>query len=191
MKKRFSRVTQACAAAALAALTLLGASAPVLPANAETLPKLAVLDTQLIDYVVTGTGEPMSTPEDVARIKLVSDILRERMAESGMFEVLPKLPETGEWKDAVDLTCPFCILDIAKGQGADFVMTSAVIRTSTIIVYLRAELDNVATAKAVTVGDVMFKNFDNEDQVRGAADYWMKVHGDELKEAMERGTGIE
>ena len=135
--------------------------------------------------------EDLITPEDVARIKLVSDILRERMAESGMFEVLPKLPETGEWKDAVDLTCPFCILDIAKGQGADFVMTSAVIRTSTIIVYLRAELDNVATAKAVTVGDVMFKNFDNEDQVRGAADYWMKVHGDELKEAMERGTGIE
>lgn len=189
MKNVLSNVMQTCAAAAIAGLALLGAPAAASPADAEALPKLAVLDTQLIDYVVTRTGEPMSTPEDVARIKLVSDVLRERMAETGLFEVLPKQPETGAWEDAVDLTCPYCILDIAERQGADFVMTSAVIRTSTIIVYLRAELDNVATGKAVTVGDVMFKNFDNEDQVRGGADYWLRVHGDDLKEAMQRLAG--
>lgn len=191
MKKTLSRLTRTCAAAALAGLALLGVSARILPANAETLPKLAVLDTQIVDYVVTDRGEPMSTPEDSKRVTLISDVLRQKMAKTGIFQILPKAPETGAREEIVDLSCPFCILDIAKAQGADYVLTSAVIRISTIIVYLRAELDNVATGKAVTVGDVMFKNFDDEDQVRGAADYWMKVHGDELKEAMERGTGID
>jgi hypothetical protein len=191
MKKTFSHVTQACAAAAVAGLTLLGSLAVILPAKAETLPKLAVLDTQLIDYVVTGTGEPVSTAEDVERVKLVSDVLRQRMAELGIFQVLPRLPETGAWEDVVDLSCSFCILDIAKAQGADFVMTSAVLRVSTIIVYLKVELDNVATAKAVKVADISFKNFGNEKQVQGAADYWMKVHGDALKEALEGAIGSE
>ncbi len=189
MRRFFGHVARTCAAAAVAGLALLGALAAILPANAEALPKLAVLDTQLIDYVVTGRGEPMSTPEDVERVKLASDVLRERMAEWGIFQVLPKPPETGAWEDAVDLSCPFCILDIAKAQGADFVMTSAVMRVSTIIVYLKVELDNVATGKAVKVGDVMFKDFGNEKQVRGAADYWLKVHGGDLKEALERKAG--
>lgn len=168
---------------------LMLAAAAVAPASAGDSPKLAVLDTQLIDYQVTSRGDPLSTPEDVKRVTLASDVLRERMAETGLFDVLPEAAESDAYEDVVDLSCPYCILDIAERLGADYVMTSAVLRVSNIILYFKAEIDNVATGKAVYVGEVSFKDFKSEAQLRGAAEYWLDVHGGDLRTALETETG--
>jgi len=161
---------RALAAAPALALLVAGVLATTAPASAADRPKLAVLDTVLIDYMTTSTGEPVSTPEEEARVKALADVLRKRMAEIGTYDVLPKPSGGKASEEVVDLSCPSCVLDMARAQGADFVLTSAVMRVSNIILYLKLELDNVATAKAVKVGDVQFKGFD-EEQLRGAALY--------------------
>lgn len=142
------------------------------PANAQEHSKLVVMDTVLIDYMVTDTGEPLSTPEDEERVKSVADVLRNRMAELGTYQVIPKASDGKQAQQPVDLTCASCVLDWARAEGADFVLTSAVMRVSNIILYLRLELDNVATGKVVKVGDVQFKGF-GDRELHGGALYAM------------------
>jgi uncharacterized protein DUF2380 len=159
----------------------------VRPAHCGELPKLAVFDTQLIDYVVNDAGDPTSTAEDAKRVTAASDVFRERMPELGVVQVLPKSADEGA--KSPNLECPSCVIDSAKALGADFVMTSAAIHMSNIVVYLKAEVDDVATGRAVMVEDVTMKNFQNETQIRGAADYWMKLNGPSLKDALQQAAG--
>lgn len=157
------------------------------PANAEERPKLAIMDTVLIDYMVTDTGEPLSTPEDEERVRsVVSDVLRKRMAELGTYQVLPRTSAGAQVQQPVDLSCASCVLDWALAEGADFVLTSAVMRVSNIILYLRLELDNVATGKVVKVGDVQFKGFGDRELHGGALYAVDKLFG----AAQTEGKGI-
>lgn len=142
------------------------------PTNAEERPKLIVMDTALIDYMVTDTGEPLSTPEDDERVKSVADVLRTRMAESGTYQIIPKASNSEQAQQPLDLSCASCVLDWAHAEGADFVLTSAVMRVSNIILYLRVELDNVATDKVVKAGEVQVKGF-GDRELRGGALYAM------------------
>ena len=160
------------------ALVTAGCLVMASPANAEERPKLAVMDTVLIDYQVTDTGSPLSTPEDEERVRsVVSDVLRKRMAELGTYQVLPRTSGDAQVQQPVDLSCAYCVYDWAKAEGADFVLTSAVMRVSNIILYLKLGLDNVATAKAVKMGDVQIKGF-GEKELRGGALYAVdKVFG--------------
>jgi hypothetical protein len=146
-------------------------------------PKLLVFDTVFLDFMSSGTGEKFTTPEEVAGAKRVSEVLRKGMAELGTYRVLaPKPSEDGD--DApLDLTCAECVLDLARAQDADFILTSAVTRASGAIQFLKVELDDVKTEKAVKVGNVQLAGL-SATQLEKAAQFALKeIIGGETKKA--------
>lgn len=131
---------------------------PTAGASADEAPKLLVFNTAFFDMMASGTGESFTTPDDFARVKHFSDVVRRTFVHSGRYRVLAQPTGPGS-DDPTDLSCAACILDAARAQGADFILTSAVTRFSGAIVYLRMELDTVATEKAVKVTSVQIGGF--------------------------------
>lgn len=149
-------------------------SGPTAGAKADESPKLLVFNTAFFDMMASGTGESFTTPEDYARVKQFSDVVRRTFVRSGQYRVLGQPTGPGS-DDPTDLSCAACILDTARAQGADFILTSAVTRFSGAIVYLRMELDNVATEKAIKVTSVQVGGFGaaqlEQAASRAAADF--------------------
>ena len=152
---------------AVAACLFAAAGGPPAPAGANEIPKLLVFDTAFFDMMSSGTGEQFTTPDDVALVKQFSETLRKTIVALGTYRVVT-LPKTESDDDEVDLSCASCLLDTARGQGADFILTSAVTRFNSALVYVKVELDNVATEKAVKVGNVQVNGF-SEQQLHRAA----------------------
>lgn len=140
---------------------------PAAEVSADEAPKLLVFNTAFFDMMASGTGESFTTPDDFARVKQFSDIVRQTFVRSGRYRVLAQPAGPGS-DEPTDLSCAACILDTARAQGADFILTSAVTRFNDAIVYLRMELDNVATEKAVKVTSVQIGGF-SAAQLRQAA----------------------
>lgn len=157
----FLRVGALRAAAVLAAAVLMAGSA-----RAGEPPKLLVLDTAFVDMMVSGTGESFTTPEDTLLVKQVSDVLRQKMAGTGKYRMLAAPADAG---DPPDLSCPDCVLDLARAEGADLLLTSAVSRVNDSIVFLKFELDEVAGAKPIKTGNVQVNGFAGK-QLRAAAE---------------------
>jgi len=141
---------------------------PAAEASAEAGPKLLVFNTAFFDMMASGTGESFTTPDDFARVKQFSDVVRQTFVRSGRYRVLAQPTGPGS-DDPTDLSCAACILDTARAQGADFILTSAVTRFSGAIVYLRMELDDVATEKAIKVMSVQVGGFGAAQLERAAA----------------------
>ena len=128
-------------------------------ADARGLPKLLILDTVFLDFMMSGEGETFTTPEEEAQVKAAADVLRKKMAAAGGFDVLTFVKKDS-YNDAIDLSCADCILGMARARGADYVMTSAVTRFNNVLLSLKVELDNVATEKAVKISTVGLQNID-------------------------------
>lgn len=135
------------------------------PVEAADLPKLLVFNTVLFDALTTGNGDAVANPEDVSLVGKTADVLRQKMAKTGRYQVLPA-PKAGSAD--IDLSCAECILKEAHAAGADFVLTSAVNRISATVMVLTVELDDVVNQKAVAGGKVELRGL-NADAMRGAA----------------------
>jgi len=137
------------------------------PVEAADLPKLLVFNTVLFDALTTGNGDTVANSEDVLQVGKTAEVLREKMAKTGRYQVLPApKSESGN----IDLSCAPCILKEAHEAGADFVLTSAVNRVSATVMFLIVELDDVAKEKAVAGGKVELRGL-NPNAMRGAAAY--------------------
>jgi len=132
-------------AAYIAAVLLLAA----LTACEKAPPKLLVFDTVLVDLMSSGTGETFTTPEDRALVKVVSETLRKEIGAKGAYRLLA--PAGGANPEDFDLTCADCVLDAARAQGADYILTSAITRFSNATLFLKFEVDDVAANKPVTI----------------------------------------
>ncbi len=130
--------------------------------RAADLPRLMVFDTEFVDLMVSGTGESFTTAEDVSRAKSISDTFRKELA--GRYKVVT--PKTDV---PYDLTCPECILKIARAQKAQLILTSALSRMNSRTVFLKYELDDVASEKALKTGSIQLNGY-TQRQLRMAAD---------------------
>lgn len=135
------------AALSLFALTLapgIGAT----PSPNEGKPKLAVLDIQL-----TGDqGGPEFAAAHAARLKKESGILRQQLAQSGLYDVIDTAPaqelitrlesQQAYWHD-----CNGCDLQVGRQLGADQVLVTWVDRVSNLILSLTYEFHGVANGQ--------------------------------------------
>lgn len=157
---RFARSTRA----ALAAAFLLVAATAAAPAGDP--PRLMVFDTEFVDLMMSGTGETFTTAEDVSRAKEISSAFRKQMA--GRYQIV-----TPKTDIPYDLTCPECILKIARAQKASLVLTSALSRLNSNNVILKYELDDVASEKALKTGSIRLNGY-TARQIRMATDTAVK-----------------
>lgn len=144
-------IFRAFAGALLAAALLVPLAAP--DALAADKPKLIVFDTEFLDHMMSGTGESFTTAEDISRARSISDSFREELASR--YEILTPAEDSPPY----DLTCPECILKIAKRQKAQYVLTSALTRMNSRTVYLKYELGDVVKDQRLVSGDFELNGF--------------------------------
>lgn len=151
--------------AVLGAVFLLFAAAAA--PRAGDPPKLMVFDTEFLDLMVSGTGESFTTAEDISRAKTISDAFRKELA--GRYKIIRPKKDV----DPYDLSCPECILKVAKAQGAELVLTSALSRMNSRVVILKYELGDVTKDKRLVSGDFALNGFTTR-QINLASDAAIK-----------------
>lgn len=182
MKRKFFR-SAADGLRLIAAAVLLAAAAGC----AKAPPKILVYDTVFVDRMASGTGEKFTEASDYALARTVSETLRKAIADQKTFEVVPTPPEAsadtsaGSEDQGPIINCAECILELAKKNGAGFVLTSAVTRFSGAAVYFKMELDDVANAKAVTVISTQISGFNKKLLRQAALDGLKQIARDRAK----------
>ena len=102
-------------------------------ARAEEPAKTAVFDFELIDTSLEGEMRGPQAAEQ-ARLGLISDHLRELLADSGRYEVVDIAPAAAEIEAAGHLHgCNRCEARIARGLGADLAIRGVVQKVSNLI----------------------------------------------------------
>jgi hypothetical protein len=103
-------------------------------------PRVVIFDFELVDTSLTGEMKGTSKDE-LARLAKMAPDLRERLAASGRYEIIPLGAEEANAKAANLQACGGCDVAMAKRLGADVAVTGTVRKASerlfTINVYLR------------------------------------------------------
>jgi len=126
-------------------LSLLGAFIP-LPANAIEGPKVMALDVQLDDR----TGIP-DAPEEIERIRLLSDSFKKALTASGITLV----PANDKLKEAVTKQSATYLFDNVEhaaelvGDDADYLIIVVALKPTYLFVYPRLLMIDVETRKVV------------------------------------------
>lgn len=114
-KKTFTHIILS----ALAAIAISGVAADARAQNSPPA-KLAVFDIELDDFSAGGpiAGE---SPEETARLQRMTSLVRELLAQSGLFEIVDGSASTDQRvRDRWLRKCNGCDADIARELGADF-----------------------------------------------------------------------
>jgi hypothetical protein len=161
------RRLQTNAATLIAALFAVGLS---LPAHAADRPRVAFFGFSIINTSLEATK-----PEEEARLRMLENLLRERLASSGRFaiaEVSPELQqEIARGADIRD--CNGCERDYAKRAGADWAAWGTVQKVSNLILNINLYMEDAQTGKLEFVKSVDIRG--NTDQSwRHGLDYMLR-----------------
>jgi uncharacterized protein DUF2380 len=148
-------------------------------------PKLVVLDIELTGDL----GGPEFVAEHTQRLRKESDILRQQLARSGLYQVVDTTPaqalitrlqsQQRYWHD-----CNGCDLEVGKQLGADQVLVTWVDRVSGLILSLTYEFHGVANGQILGRKSYDFRG-DNDAAWTHAISYMVR----DLKET--KGAGVQ
>lgn len=169
----------------LAGVALVLPSPRTVAAEADK-PKLVVLDIELTGDL----GGPQFAAEHAARLRKESAILRQQLANTGLFQLVDTTPaqplitrlksQQAFWHD-----CNGCDLEVGKQLGADQVLVTWVDRVSGLILSLTYEFHGVANGQILDRKSYDFRG-DNDAAWTHAISYMVR----DLKEtSAERHAG--
>jgi len=150
---------------------LLGFCSP--QARAAEPAKLVVFDFELEDY---SAGGPLAgeSPEETARLKLVTAEARKMLAESGRYELIDASAVDPERQKAHWLrNCNGCEADIARQAGADLAMLGIVQKLSRLVHTVVFRIRDARTG-AVTVNVQTDLRGDTDESWRRAVAWLIK-----------------
>ena len=158
-----SWVRSAAAAAGAFVLGLAGG------ASTAELPRLAVFDFELIDTSLEGelSGE---RPDEQQRLKLISDLLRQQLGESGRYVIVDVSPAAAEIEKAGYIHgCNGCDGKIAASLGADLAMTGTVQKVSNLILNINLYLRDAESGKRLKAMSVDIRSNTDKSWSRGVS----------------------
>ncbi len=124
-------------------------------------PRAVVFDFELIDTSLTGEMKGVNKDE-TARLARMAPELREKLAASGRYEIIPLTVEAEAAAKAANLqSCGGCDVTIAGKLGADFSITGTVQKVSELILNINVYIRDVKTGKLVNALSVDIR--DNTD----------------------------
>jgi Protein of unknown function (DUF2380) len=150
-------------AGVLLALGLVAAGRAV----AADVPRLALFPIELFDTSLQGEVEGID-PADEARLALVDQELRDRLAASGRFRIVDTAPAAAEIERAgYWRSCNGCEAAIAKGLGADLALAGWVQKVSNLILNINVTIRDAATRELVFAGGVDIRGNTDESWRHG------------------------
>ena len=148
--------------------------APVCTGAAEPAGRsLLVLDFELIDE----QAGLVAFPEKEARLAMVSQRLRLRLAAERLYRVLDPAPVVAEMREISTrssfLTCNGCELDVARKLGAERVLLAWVQKVSNLIININIEIRDVANGRTLLTKSVDLRG-NTERSWRRGVDYLIR-----------------
>lgn len=138
----------------------------------------------MLDVELTGdVGGPEFAAEHQARLLLASTRLRERLSQTGLYQVVDNTPAQKTIDELKSRylylhECNGCDLDVGRQLGADKVLVAWVNRVSGLILSLTYEIHDVATGQIAARKSFDFRG-DNDTSWTRAIDYMVR----DLKES--------
>ena len=153
-----------------ALLTLALAAGLSTPAFADGKPKLAVFDFQLANL-----AQLPPTAADKARLPHISDLLRQQLADSGKYEIVPITDKVKQEvaKAAPLRDCGGCAVDFAKELGADVAVTGQVQKVSDLILNINVYMKKIGSSEPESGTSVDIRG-DNDDSFDHGVKYIVK-----------------
>ncbi len=136
--------------------------------------KLAVFDLELDDF---SAGGPLAgeSSEETARLRRVTALARERLAQSGLFELVDASASNDERLKAHWLRkCNGCEADIAQALGADMSFLGFFRKISVMEQYLEFRIRDARTGELLNVSQTDLRGETDESWSRAIA--WLIAH---------------
>jgi hypothetical protein len=129
-------------------------------------PRAVVFDFELIDTSLTGEMRGVNKGETVRLAKLAPE-LREKLAASGLYDIVDLGPEEAAAKAANLQACGGCDVAIAKKLGADLSITGTVQKVSELILNINIYVRDVKTGQLSNAYSVDIRDNTDESWLRG------------------------
>ncbi|GJE60056.1 DUF3280 domain-containing protein [Methylobacterium trifolii] len=142
---------------ALSAAGLFAMAVSLHPAAVAAGPETAaVFPVELLDPGVVGGRK--ARPDEVRKLALVTDALRDALKDRGGLEPVDTTPQAAEVaKQGPLYRCDGCAVGIAKALGADLAVNGYVEKGSNQIFNLNVLITDVASGKVVRGGQVVIR----------------------------------
>ena len=126
-------------------------------------PRIAVFDLELLD-----TSGAATTPEEAARVRKVTQQLREGLDQPGRYQVVSIEPVRERVARGPSLrTCSTCSLDAARTLGADYAAHAWVQKVSNLILSVTLVVEEVRSGKTVYGNSVDIRSNTDDSWRRG------------------------
>jgi len=149
--------------AGLAVLVLAATDATTV---ALAAPRAVVYDFELIDSSLTGEMKGIQ-PEEKARLAKLAPVLREKLAASGRYEIVPLGEVEAEARAQNLQACGACDIRMAKKLGADLSITGLMQKISDQILNLNIYIRDVKTGALLEAYNADVRNNTDESWARG------------------------
>lgn len=166
-RRRWQRLYALAATAIALALATIPAA---MGTDDTTMPSVAFFGFQLIN-----TSLEPTTPAETARIKMLDDLLRDRLASSGRFKIVPIPPDlqrrivTGP----EIANCNGCERDLAQTIGANWAAWGSVQKVSNLILNINLYVEDAQTARMEFVKSVDIRG-NTDESWRHGLDYMLR-----------------
>jgi Protein of unknown function (DUF2380) len=139
-------------------------------AATEDIPQVAFLGFQLINTSLDAT-----TPAEDQRIRMLDDLLQQRLDASGRFRIVPIPPDLRQEITAgpTIANCHGCQRDWARKAGADWAAWGTVQKVSNLILNINVYMEDARTGKTQFVKSVDIRGNSDESWRRGL-DYLLR-----------------
>jgi hypothetical protein len=156
--------------AAALVISFFAVSGGSMPIDAADHPRVAFFGFALIN-----TSLEPSRPEEEARLRMLDDLLREKLDASGRFTLVPIPPELRNEiaRGAEIRDCNGCERDYARRGGADWAAWGTVQKVSNLILNINLYMEDAQTGKLEFVKSVDIRGNTDESWRRGL-DYMLR-----------------
>jgi hypothetical protein len=129
-------------------------------------PRVVIFDFELVDTSLTGEMRGANREETV-RLTKMSPILRDKLAASGRYDIIPLGAEEATAKAANLQSCGGCDVAIAKKLGADLAITGTVQKVSELILNINIYVRDTKTGELLNAYSADVRNNTDESWMRG------------------------
>jgi Protein of unknown function (DUF2380) len=151
----------------LVAATLHEVVAASVASGAAEPARLAVFDFELVDTSLQGEMAG-GDPADQARLRMIQGELRQRLRDSGRFELVDTAPVTDQVDAAGMLwSCNGCELGIARRLGAELALVGWVQKVSNLMLNFNVVIRDTSTREQVFAASVDIRGNTDESWQHG------------------------
>ncbi|MGQ7793442.1 DUF3280 domain-containing protein [Faunimonas sp. B44] len=152
-------------------MAVAGLALAVAAAHAEPR-KTAIFDLELVD--TSGGNAPDERAQELARLEALGSRLRERLRESGRYDLVDIEPVRARALGYNLQACGGCDVKLAREVGAEIVVTGFVQKVSNLILNINVYMRDVATGRMIKGVSADIRGNTDESWRRGLE--WLLAH---------------